>query len=63
MSLKVPPAWLRAPVSMYDTRKKMRRPPPPKPASEPRSIGRHGAFLIVEIRDERGRKALRYVRD
>jgi hypothetical protein len=26
-------------------------------------IGRHGALYIVEVRDERGRKALRYVHD
>jgi hypothetical protein len=29
----------------------------------PRVIGRHGALTIFEVRDERGRKALRYVRE
>ncbi len=27
-----------------------------------REIARHGSLLIFEVRDERGRKALRYVR-
>jgi hypothetical protein len=26
-------------------------------------IGRHGSLLIMEVRDARGRKSLRYVRD
>jgi hypothetical protein len=26
-------------------------------------VGRHGSFQILEIRDERGRKSLRYVKD
>jgi hypothetical protein len=25
-------------------------------------VGRHGVYLLVEVRDERGRKALRYIR-
>jgi len=25
-------------------------------------IGRHGVYLLMEVRDERGRKALRYIR-
>jgi hypothetical protein len=43
---------------------------PPKPSAiavslrdSSRPLGRHGSMLILEVRDERGRKALRYVHD
>lgn len=61
--LKVPPQWLAAPVSLYATPKKKRRPSRAKPVSVIRTAGRHGSRLILEVRDERGKKALRYFPD
>ena len=60
MSLK---DQLAAPVSLYATRSRKRSPGNPKPAREPKLLARHGSKLIVEVRDSRGRKALRYVEE
>jgi hypothetical protein len=52
------PDLLRPP---HPNKGKRLRPRPEKPGPHP--IARHGSLLILEVRDERGRKALRYVRD
>jgi hypothetical protein len=64
MSLKVPPQWLAAPVPLYAKapRKRRLRKPRPTVAIEPRVIARHGSTLILEVRDARGRKSLRYTK-
>lgn len=48
-------------LSGTDFRRKSLKPRTVRDAPEPRTIARHGSMLILEVRDERGRKALRYV--
>jgi hypothetical protein len=52
---------MRSPRLIGRTRKRR-----PKREIEPPTaavIARHGSLLILEVRDERGRRALRYVHD
>lgn len=53
---------LAAPVSLYATHSRKRSPSKPKPGPAPAILWRHGALTISEVRDKRGRKALRYTR-
>lgn len=62
MSLKVPPQWLAAPVSLYATRKKTARPRPRKPSIQIEYLGRYGARHEVVVRDA-GKPRLRYLTD
>lgn len=54
---------LAAPVSLYATHSRKRSPNKPRPARAAKILATHGSLTIVEVRDERGRRALRYVRD
>jgi len=49
-------------LSGTDFRRKLLKRAVVRDTSE-RIIGRHGSMLILEVRDERGRKALRYLRE
>lgn len=62
MSLKCPPAWLVAPVSLYATRQKKARLRLRKPMAQVRYVGRHGARHAVIVRDF-GKPKLRYFSD
>jgi len=45
----------------YERKPRTPRRRPPKP--EPSIVARHGSMLIFQVRDKRGRKMLRYVRE